>query len=203
MRSNKLSGYASEQTQTVSFDQAVEEIANAHFEGDLIEAEADLFAPLRDSTILAYKNGDVIRERRWRHKNPWVLTTGGEPGISRENTYLFRSCLQKLYDNTLWKKEISKEKNYRGKEYKNGVYFTLKTNKEGLDGQAKWSKLKEKTRDKWDRILTVAIKFAPEHPNSKHALGAKIAELNADVKNPERRLGEYFDNWNSPGDHPS
>jgi len=128
-----LSGYASEKTQTVSFNQAVEEIARTHFDGDVEAAETDLLAPLRDSTILAYQKTDAIGERKWRRKNPWVPTIDSVPGISRENTEFFRKHLQNLYDDTLWKKEKSIKKNYRGKLYKNGVYFTLKIDKNGLN----------------------------------------------------------------------
>jgi hypothetical protein len=192
-----LSGYASEKTQTVSFDQAVEEIARTHFDGDVEAAETDLLAPLRDSTILAYQNTDAIGERKWRRKNPWVPTIDSVPGISRENTEFFRRHLQNLYDDTLWKKEKSIKKNYRGKLYKNGVYFTLKIDKNGLDGEVKWDALKQTTREKWDSILTLAIKYAPKYPNNKSSLGSIIEDLSK-TKNPDRRLGEYFENWNSP-----
>ena len=100
---------------------------------NLTVPETDLLAPLRDSTILAYQKTDAIGERKWRRKNPWVPTIDSVPGISRENTEFFRKHLQNLYDDTLWKKEKSIKKNYRGKLYKNGVYFTLKIDKNGLN----------------------------------------------------------------------
>jgi hypothetical protein len=190
-------GIASEKLTMVSFDHAVAEIAKVHFDGDLIEAEADLLLPLRESAILAYKNLDAISESSWLRQNPWSSTLYGSPGLSRRNTRFFRSHLQELYDNTLWKEKNSKEKSYRGKLYRDGVYFTKKIDKNGLDGRAKWNALKEGTQKKWNTALTIAIKYAPDHPNNKSALASKVLAISG-TKNSDRRLGDYFENWNSP-----
>jgi hypothetical protein len=103
-----LSGYASEKTQTVSFDQAINEIAKVHFDGNVMAAEADLLAPLSDSTILAFqKSGrdEPIRTEKWERSNIWQSSASGTR-LVRENVYFYRSHLQDLFDNTLWKKEI-------------------------------------------------------------------------------------------------
>ena len=182
----------------VSFDQAIAEIATVHFDGSIIDAELYLLTNLRDGEIQAFQDLNPIRQRKWRRDNPWSSTWEGVPGISREDAKFFRDHLQYHFENTLWKTDNKKEKNYRGELYRDGVYFTLKKNKDGLNGQAKWNALKKETRDKWDDALTQAIKFAPDYPNNKSALGSKITELYPAINKPERRLGEYFENWNSP-----